>query len=110
MPEGRHHRDNVDCGDAFYPRLLEIARIVDAKIVLFEVADMDQAQRVASMAVNQGIWSAVEIWKDDPRPSETSEVQDDSVHVPGVRVIGSGNGRSVFAWRGEAGSWLAADA
>lgn len=92
-----------DMGDVFYPRLLEIAKELEAKIVMFEVADLGQAQRVAQMAIQQGIWSTVEIWRD--QPSEDGEPGDES-GLPGVAIRGLGHGRSVFAWRGEATQWL----
>nr|OQO24789.1 hypothetical protein B0A51_09414 [Rachicladosporium sp. CCFEE 5018] len=92
-------------GDIFYQYLLQHAETVGAKIVLFEVADLDQAKRVASLTFAQGIWECIAIWRDDPSPAEdqsqvvTFEQQD-------VRIVGSGHGRSVFAWRGVGTHWL----
>jgi len=92
-------------GDVFYPRLLELAERLQTQVVLFEVADLDQAKRVASMGFGQGIWTGVEIWRDEPgaqvaRPEEV--VIDGKV----VKVRGVGNGRSVFAYRGDGAEWL----
>jgi methylase of polypeptide subunit release factors len=76
-------------GDRFYPRLLDLAHRVRAKVVLFEVADLDQAVRVASAARASGLWVTVEIWRDQPGGGES-----ESVH--GFKVRGSGHGRGVF--------------
>jgi methylase of polypeptide subunit release factors len=55
-------------GDEFYPPLLELARSVDAKVVVLEVGDDEQAIRVRNMAAHcfAGESEAVvEIWMDD---------------------------------------------
>lgn len=96
----------IDPGDIFYPRLLEIAKQVDAQVILYEVADLGQACRVAAMAQAQGIWSSIEIWRDDPTQNDEEGNLEDVFIPNGVKVIGSGNGRSVFAYRGEANAWL----
>ena len=107
VPEEQYHLPDVDPGDVFYPRLLQLAKELSSSIVLFEVADMDQARRVAAMMKHQGLWTGVEIWRDDPGSDIDAPYDGDrpSAEVP---VIGRGNGRSVFAWRGEASRWLAA--
>ena len=86
-------------GDIFYPRLLDIAREVGAKVVLFEVADMDQAMRVVEMVGMDKRWVGVEIWRDWPSVQNKSEKAEESVVVSGntTRVMGEGNGRAVFA-------------
>ncbi|KXT05964.1 hypothetical protein AC578_324 [Pseudocercospora eumusae] len=88
--------DSLDgTGDLFYPHLLRIAFQVNAKIVLFEVADLDQAKRVAEMAMKD--WENVEIWRDDPTDGTgTMEINGRS-----IAVRGSGHGRSVFAYSSE---------
>lgn len=93
-------------GDVFYPRLLDIAEQLGTKMVLFEVADIDQAQRVASLAVEQGIWNGVEIWRDDP--GARTKQHDDTVKLDGavIKVRGAGDGRSVFAYRDVGAAWL----
>ncbi|KAJ9630817.1 hypothetical protein H2203_001342 [Taxawa tesnikishii (nom. ined.)] len=98
----------IDPGDVFYPRLLTIAKAVDAKLVLFEVADLEQAQRVASMVQKEGIWERTEIWRDDPTTSEEgwSENVANNGTDDSVLVRGRGNGRSVVASRGEALQWV----
>lgn len=99
------HTSDTDQGDAFYPRLLEIADEVKAKLVFFEVADMEQAHRVASMMQQHRAWDGIEIWRDDP--GQMSDAEDgvlESSHVTSstIPVLGRGNGRSVVAWRGDA--------
>ena len=92
-------------GDLFYPRLLRIAEQMDTKILLIEVADLKQADRVASIAVEQGIWDGIQVWRDDPADrSATAEVA--MVNGDSIPVVGSGHGRSVFAYRGEGTAWL----
>jgi methylase of polypeptide subunit release factors len=96
-----------DDGDLFYPKLYELAGKLDTKVVLFEVADMEQAIRVAGMAGDK--WDVLEIWRDDPgsRGGEVEFVdvgEGDGRRRVGVR--GVGNGRSVVAYKGEGSRWL----
>jgi methylase of polypeptide subunit release factors len=84
--------------DVFYPRLLAIAYHVGAQHALFEIGDLEQAKRVAAMSVASGYWTVVEIWRDEPGDNATDpEVLD--ISGSAVRVLGSGNGRSVFMCR-----------
>ncbi len=88
--------------DVFYARLLEIAALLKPKVMLFEVADMEQAIRVVQMAksIRHGILdpsraldpSCVEIWKD----SITSDTETVMVGNYCVLVRGTGHGRSVY--------------
>lgn len=96
----------LDDGDIFYPKLFEICDMLDTKVVLFEVADMEQACRVAAMAV--GRWREVEIWRDDPgaRTEEEKYMRVGWKGLQKIRVVGRGNGRSVVAWRGEGCRWM----
>jgi methylase of polypeptide subunit release factors len=91
-------------GDMFYPRLLEIAEHVSAKILLVEVADLAQAERVSSIAKSKEVWDGVEIWCDDPEAGGDRE-RSMSKGADGVEVVGNGGGRSVFCWRGDGGLW-----
>ena len=111
--------DAKEAGDLFYPRLLDLAARVSARVVLFEVADMEQAVRVAAMVRGQGlgrdrgggVWDGCEIWRDWPAAGagaggeEEEEGGGEGVGVQGVdvRARGEGNGRAVLAWRGEDG-------
>ncbi|KXT17333.1 hypothetical protein AC579_3868 [Pseudocercospora musae] len=90
-------------GDLFYPHLLRIASQVNAKILLFEVADLDQAKRVAEMAMKD--WRNVELWRDDPtaKPDGTGTIE---INGRWIAVRGSGHGRSVFAYSSESSSSL----
>ncbi|KAI4730883.1 S-adenosyl-L-methionine-dependent methyltransferase [Aureobasidium sp. EXF-10728] len=98
---------SIDDGDTFYPHLLSIAAKVSARVILFEVADLEQAQRIAEMARQQGIWDRIEIWRDDPGEDGEASVDMGAVDER-IRVLGRGNGRSVVAYRGDAVGWLGA--
>ena len=79
-------------GDTFYPRILEIAQTVQPRCLLLEVADMNQAVRVARMVEQMSCsWLGYEIWRDDPSYGEPSKLPDTN-----WLVRGRGNGRSVF--------------
>ncbi|KAH8712199.1 S-adenosyl-L-methionine-dependent methyltransferase [Phaeosphaeriaceae sp. PMI808] len=99
-PECTKHGD-AEQGDMFYPRLLCIAQDIEAKIVLLEVADLDQALRVAQLARTLGIYDGIEIWRESPN-SRTNE----NLEEQGISVIGEGNARSVLCWRGVGSVWL----
>ena len=101
VPPSKTKQSDTDQGDMFYPRLLEIARDVKAKIVLVEVADIDQARRVAQRAQDLDIFDGVEIWRDQPDASANK-----SRGKNGVTIVGEGNARSVLCWRGDGAVWL----
>lgn len=100
VPDNASGTPSAHDGDIFYPRLLDLVEQLNVKIVLFEVADMDQAERVASLAIGQGIWDGVEIWRDEPGVHRT-QLEDVRIDDSIVRVRGAGHGRSVFAYRGD---------
>jgi SAM-dependent methyltransferase len=101
VPPPAARRSDTQQGDLFYPRLLDIARDVEAKIVLLEVADLEQAHRIVRRARALDIFDGMEIWREDPSaPSDTSTGEDD------VPLMGQGNARSVLCWRGAGSSWL----
>jgi len=83
-------------GDAFYPRLFNIAQRVDAQVVLVEVADMAQAQRVAALAIKAHVWRRCEIWRDWPAGRGVQAVE---IGGRRVEVRGEGEGRAVVLWR-----------
>lgn len=97
--------NTVEDGDIFYPELYKIASLVNSKVVLFEVADMEQACRVAAMANER--WHTVQIWRDDPSVAdcEVEHVDVGSKSRGSVRVRGKGNGRSVVAYTAEGWKW-----
>jgi methylase of polypeptide subunit release factors len=97
VPPSQTFLDDEVQGDVFYPRLLEIAQRVRARVLLMEVADMEQANRVAEAAKATGVWRGVEIWRDDPRARGSRETV-----LGNVNVVGAGEGRSVLCWRKEA--------
>lgn len=104
VPPGANHRHhhgsarNIDQGDLFYPHLLALAERLSAKFVLLEVADAEQARRVVAMAL-QLSWNVdVEIWHDEPSVDRRDEIKVDGHNI---RIVGEGNGRSVFIRRKE---------
>jgi hypothetical protein len=101
VPPFTIRRDDTQQGDMFYPHLLEVARDVEAKIVLLEVADLEQAHRVARRARSLEIFDGIEIWKDDPSASSDASTEEDE-----FSLVGKGNARSVLCWRGAGSAWL----
>lgn len=101
VPPSKSKLDDTQQGDLFYPRLLQIAYEVEARIVLLEVADLKQALRVAQHARKMGVFEGIEIWRDEPDASADHATAED-----GFQVYGEGNARSVVCWRGAGGSWL----
>ena len=83
-----------DDGDLFYQDILGQAMTMRAKVVLFEVADMDQAKRVAKFAVQQRHWHIFEIWRDAPSSKAPKEYLPYNYKV--ISVQGAGEGRSVL--------------
>jgi hypothetical protein len=100
VPPPTAKQTDTEQGDMFYPRLLEIARDVEAKIVLLEVADMEQALRVAQRAHDMDIFDGMEIWREQPDGVAGVATE----HL--IPVVGEGNARSVLCWRGVGTSWL----
>lgn len=97
-------KTHVEQGDAFYQPLLTTARHVEAKIVLLEIADMDQALRVARLARKMNIFDGIEIWRDEPDGnSKDAPIPDPAGEFP---TVGQGNARSVLCWRGAGTKWL----
>ena len=88
-------------GDTFYQTLLSIAQKVDSKVVLLEIADLDQALRVARRARDMHVFDGIEIWRDQP-----DEPRSEPEWADGFAVCGQGNARSVVCWRGSGADWL----
>ena len=84
-----------DVGDAFYPRLLEISQQIKAKLVVMEVADMHQAQRVACLALDHNPRGQCTVWRDWPDQASSRQ---EILRLRGktVEVFGQGNGRAVI--------------
>jgi HemK-like putative methylase len=101
VPPEKTRQTNTEQGDSFYPRLLEIAQEIEAKIVLLEVADLEQALRVARRARELGIFDGIVIWRETPETSASATTEED-----GFPILGEGNGRSVLCWTGAGSSWL----
>ena len=82
-----------EIGDVFYLRLFEIAQQTRAKVVVMEVADMDQAQRAVALFLGQGLHAKCEIWRDWPRHALSKQTE---LIIKGRSVnVGQGNGRAV---------------
>jgi len=108
----------LDEGDVFYPRIAKVAESVGAKLVLLEVGDSAQAERVANIlasrvrvfdGVSQPVWRAIEIWRDGiamEGATMRSMVTCGRFSVPIIGPAESTHGRTVVCWRGEANSWL----
>ncbi|KAF2772270.1 S-adenosyl-L-methionine-dependent methyltransferase [Teratosphaeria nubilosa] len=88
-------------GEIFYPSLLSLAERLCARVLMFEVADHGQAERVAKLAMELGEWDMIEIWRDDPIARNEHCEHQHKVVIGGreVQVLGQGHGRSVFAYR-----------
>ena len=86
-----------DDGDLFYPAIFSHAERLKAKVVLVEVSDMDQARRIATLALHRRIWNGIEIWRDDPDDPlmDSEQMRIDETLIP---VRGSGHGRSVLMY------------
>lgn len=83
-------------GDAFYPKLLDIAQRSNANVLLMEVADIEQARRTVVLAEKRHFWDGFEIWRDWPDGDMTSNW----IFGGGaIKVIGEGHGRSVLVWK-----------
>lgn len=90
-------------GDLFYPRLLHLAEVLRSKVLLVEVADLEQANRVVDLARASGRWDGTQLWRDDlAAPARI----DGEVTSTGISVRGRGSARSVLCWRGPGALWL----
>ncbi|EFQ27878.1 HemK family methyltransferase [Colletotrichum graminicola] len=91
--------DGCDHADVFYARLLDVARRLRPKVLLFEVGDQEQAVRVARLVRRNEYTrqATCELWRDwpdlTPEEDEATELDTDAECVA---VKGSGNVRSVF--------------
>lgn len=103
-----HHASHGQAydGDTFYPHLLHLADELNAKVLLFEVADMEQAVRVASRMTQQHEWDGIEIWRDEPSAEDATGKDALPVADREVSIRGAGDGRSVFAYRGAGSTWV----
>ncbi len=75
---------------------------MNAKMLVMEVADMKQAERVVALMQHGYGWDGVEIWRDWLDERDQSSVEGEIQEVGGrdVRVCGEGNGRAVVCYRG----------
>ena len=92
--------ENSHPEDIFYHRILEVANASKSRVVLMEIGDMEQAIRVSTIAVDIGIWTSVEIWRDwpDNYPEKLTDKEEIFVTQQRIATKGSGNCRSVICW------------
>ena len=101
-----------DPGDIFYHPLLMLAERVDAKIVVLEIADSAQADRVLQLVRNTTgrFWDGDELWHDDIEASNYEGIATDSNREDRsffrCSRLGSRNARAVVCWRREGRNWL----
>ncbi|KAF2710664.1 S-adenosyl-L-methionine-dependent methyltransferase [Pleomassaria siparia CBS 279.74] len=101
VPPQEAGSSHVEKGDTFYPAIFQAAKDTEVKVVLLEVADLDQALRVARMAQMRN-FDGVEIWCD--QPDQVNDSIPEASH--GIPIVGQGNGRSVVCWQGIGAEWL----
>jgi HemK-like putative methylase len=94
---GACSRGDID-GDLFYPRILELGANQGARLLVMEVGGLDQAKRVAKIAM--GKWERVEIWKDWIEPNREPG-EDVLIEGRKLSIRGEGNGRVVACWSAE---------
>ena len=90
-------------GDEFYPHLLNVAKEVNAKLIVLEVGDTQQAKRVRDHASNlfgaEGALSS-EIWRDEGFVDEEQNARNGT-----NGMIQEGSGRAVVIWRHDWATW-----
>ena len=92
-------------GDTFYPHIFQAAESSEAKVLLLEISDMDQARRIVEMAPEH--WVHIEIWRNgiDGQKAET-EVVHISDRLITIRGPKDGHGRGVFCVSRQARTWV----
>ncbi|KAL8836437.1 MAG: hypothetical protein Q9170_002925 [Blastenia crenularia] len=95
---GKGRSADESIGDFFYPRILEIAVNAGAKVVVMEVGDMAQAERVVGMMLRTKRWGSYEIWRDGGLERDAG---DEMVRIGEEEILvrGHGNGRVVIGWK-----------
>ncbi|KAL9016604.1 MAG: hypothetical protein Q9185_006047 [Variospora sp. 1 TL-2023] len=91
--------DKEQAGDAFYPRVMAIAKKVSAKAVVMEVGGMAQAERVAARMVEGEVWRKCEVWRDGVVEGGGEVVEVKAIGATKIPVKGEGDGRVVVGWR-----------
>jgi HemK-like putative methylase len=105
IPIGPEHQQRrlpiqLDRGDEFYPRLLELARLVGAKAVVLEVGDNGQALRVRNMATQYFAGEpdmVVEVWRGDGTVDTSSSDSDCNSSWSECRAV--------IVWRSPWATW-----
>ncbi|KAL9636904.1 MAG: hypothetical protein Q9204_002074 [Flavoplaca sp. TL-2023a] len=85
-------------GDAFYPRLISIARDTKAKVLVMEVGDMHQAMRIVQLVGKSKIWQKMEIWADGILDHHSSRIVTNHLGAYIITIRGKGEARAVAVW------------
>ncbi|KAG8625734.1 hypothetical protein KVT40_006135 [Elsinoe batatas] len=105
VPPSTHAESKLDMtdeerGDLFYPALLDLAKKIGVRGVMFEIGDAKQAGRVVGMVMEKlGEGWEVEVWRDEPAAKEEDDLTEGEEGLEGRVVRGRGRVRGVFAWR-----------
>ncbi|KAK0626503.1 S-adenosyl-L-methionine-dependent methyltransferase [Immersiella caudata] len=100
---------NCQPEDVFYARILHLAKELKGctRVILFEVADMEQAGRVVRLVerdeVLRGWYDVVEIWRDWPDEEHEDHIVKGEESNVAVAVKGIGEGRVVYLWNSRGG-------
>ncbi|KAL8876300.1 MAG: hypothetical protein Q9198_005479 [Flavoplaca austrocitrina] len=97
VPTFRSGSDEV-VGDAFYPRIISIARDTKAKVLVMEVGDMHQARRVVQLVGKSRIWQKMEIWTDGVLDHHSPHIVTDHLGAYIITIRGKGEARAVAVW------------
>ncbi|KAL8837940.1 MAG: hypothetical protein Q9176_005416 [Flavoplaca citrina] len=89
---------DVVVGDAFYPRIISIARDTKAKALVMEVGDMHQARRVVQLVGKSRIWQKMEIWPDGVLDHHSPHIVTDHLGAYIITIRGKGEARAVAVW------------
>jgi HemK-like putative methylase len=101
--EGRGDSEHLFPEDVFYGAILKVAQASESKVVLMEVADLEQALRVAMHASDLGQFRLIELWRDWPSDTaESNSIIQNHPSEPQIQykfnIKGQGNARSVVCW------------
>ncbi|KAL8883160.1 MAG: hypothetical protein Q9192_007402 [Flavoplaca navasiana] len=85
-------------GDAFYPRIISIARDTKAKVLVMEVGDMHQARRVVQLVGKSKKWQKMEIWADGVLDHHPPQIVTNHLGAYIITIRGKGEARAVAVW------------
>ncbi|KAI4272467.1 MAG: hypothetical protein LQ337_005283 [Flavoplaca oasis] len=85
-------------GDAFYPRIISLARDTKAKVLVMEVGDMHQARRVVQLVGKSKIWQKMEVWADGVLDHHSPQIFTNHLDAYTITIRGNGEARAVAVW------------